>query len=238
MKIKIALLLCIVFSAYSERLQAIPAVETDTLSIWVNGACGMCLTRIEDAALKVKGVESATWDLETHRLTLSIDPEKFKENKLHYKIASVGHDTEELLAPDPVYEALPACCKYRDPENSHFQETSGNQVSGYVFETGEQGEKVPLLGANVYWAGTSRGTITGEDGYFTIAPEEGAHMLVVSYVGYENDTMHIHEAAEVEVEFSRTLALEEVRVVHRIKPTSISFSSAYKHLLLTINEIC
>jgi hypothetical protein len=227
MKIKIALLLCIFLGAYSEQVHANPASETDTLSIWVNGACGMCKTRIEEAALKVKGVETASWDSKTRQLKLSIDPEKLNLNKLHYKIASVGHDTEELLAPDPVYEALPACCKYRDAENPHFQENSGSQVSGYVFERSEQGERVPLLAANVYWAGTSAGTITGEDGHFTIAPEEGAHMLVVSYVGYTNDTMHIHEAAEVEVEFSKALALEEVRVVHRIKPTSISFSSAY-----------
>jgi hypothetical protein len=139
----------------------------------------------------------------------------------------VGHDTEELLAPDPVYEALPACCKYRDPNNPHFLERSGHQVSGYVFETGEKGEKIPLLAANVYWAGTTIGTTTGKDGHFSLAPEEGAHMLVVSYVGFKNDTMHIHEASEVEVQFSKSLMLEEVVVNHRIKPTSVSFNSVY-----------
>ena len=227
MKTKTALLLCILIGAYSLPVRANPAQEKDTLSIWVNGACGMCKTRIEENALKVKGVETATWDVDTRQLTVSVDPDKFKSNKLHYKIASVGHDTDELLAPDPVYEALPACCKYRDAENPHFQDMSGSQVSGYVFEIDEQGERVPLLAANVYWAGTSHGTSTGEDGHFTIGPEEAAHMLVVSYVGYKNDTMHIHGASEVEVEFSRALALEEVSVVHRIKPTSVDFSSAY-----------
>lgn len=227
MKIKIALLLCILCGAYSQPVHATPAAATDTLTIWVNGACGMCKTRIEKAALTVRGVESATWDVETHQLFVSVDSDKFKSKKLHYKIASVGHDTKELLAPDPVYEALPTCCKYRDPNNPHFQDKSGSQVSGYVYETGEQGERVPLLAANVYWAGTSTGTTSGEDGHFAIGPLEGAHMLVVSYVGYKNDTMHIQEASEVEVDFSRSLALEEVRVVHRIKPTSISFSSAY-----------
>jgi len=227
MKTKIALLLCILIGAYSFPVRANPAQENDTLSIWVNGACGMCKSRIEENALKVKGVETATWDVDTRQLTLSVDQDKFKSKKLHYKIASVGHDTEELLAPDPVYEALPACCKYRDPENPHFQDKSGSQVSGYIFEIDEQGKRVPLLAANVYWAGTSHGTITGEDGHFSIAQEETSHMLVISYVGYKNDTMHIHGGSEVEVEFSRALALEEVSVVHRIKPTSIDFSSAY-----------
>jgi outer membrane receptor for ferrienterochelin and colicins len=207
--------------------------ETDSLSIWVNGACGMCETRIEETALKTRGVETASWDVDSRMLTLTYSAEKFKANKLHYKIASAGHDTEELLAPDPVYEALPACCKYRDPNNPHFQDKSdspaseGSQVSGYVFETDEQGEKVPLLAANIYWAGTTNGTATGPDGHFVLAALKGAHMLVVSYVGYKNDTMHIHEASEVEVLFSKSLMLEEVVVTHRVKPTTIAFNSAY-----------
>jgi len=227
MKIKTALLLCILIGTYSQHAQASPAAETDTLSIWVNGACGMCKTRIEENALKVRGVQSALWDVKTHQLSLNVDPDKFKINKLHYKIASVGHDTKELLAPEPVYEALPACCKYRDPNNVHFQESSQDQVRGYIYEINDQGEQLPLLAANVYWAGTTLGTTTGKDGLFTIGLEENEHMLVVSYVGYENDTMHIHEASEVEVLFSKALMLEEVQVSHRIKPTSVSFSSAY-----------
>jgi len=227
MKIKTALLLCILAGTYSQHLYGNPAAAADSVSIWVDGVCGMCKTRIEESALKVKGVQSATWDLETHQLSLSVDPEKFKANKLHYKIASVGHDTEKLLAPAPVYEALPDCCKYKDPNNVHFQESARGQVHGYVYESNEQGEQLPLVAANVYWAGTSTGTTTGEDGLFTIGLEEDMHMLVVSYVGYENDTMHIQEASEVEVLFSRALMLEEVKVSHRIKPTSISYNSAY-----------
>ncbi len=227
MKPIIALLLCIVFGAYGQHAQASPEAATDSLSIWVNGACGMCKTRIEKAALTVRGVESASWDTESHQLRINIHPDKFKSRKLHYKIASVGHDTEEMLAPDPVYEALPECCKYRDPNNPHFQEHSGTKVTGYVYEIGEQGEKQALLAANVHWAGTGNGTITGKDGRFSIPLEEGAAFLVVSYVGYQNDTLYLDYPAEVEVAFSKALMLEEVQVVHRIKPTSIDFSSAY-----------
>jgi len=227
MKTKIVLLLCIVFGAYSQHLQASPEDRPDSLTIWVNGACGMCKTRIEEAALKVRGVESASWDTESRQLTLNINPDKFKAKKLHYKIASVGHDTEEMLAPNPVYEALPMCCKYRDPNNPHFQEHAGDEVTGYVYETGEQGEKQALLAANVHWAGTTNGTITGQDGRFSLRLEEGASSLVVSYVGYQNDTLFLDYPADVEVGFSKALMLEEVKVVHRIKPTSMDFSSAY-----------
>ncbi|MCD4710989.1 MAG: TonB-dependent receptor, partial [Bacteroidales bacterium] len=144
----------------------------------------------------------------------------------HYKLASVGHDTRKMHAPDPVYEALPDCCKYREAEHDHHGEEHG-EIIGFVFETAADGSTVPLSGANVYWVGTTSGTITGVDGYFEIKLKEGAHFLVVSFVGYTNDTLHIHEPAEVEVEFSNAVILEEVQVVHRIKSTSVAFNSAY-----------
>ncbi len=227
MKIKMTLLLCILLGAYSQHLEAKPQTKSDSLSIWVDGLCGMCKTRIEEAAQTVRGVETALWNVETHQLSVTVDPNKFKLNKLHYKIASAGHDTKELLAPDPVYDALHECCKYRDPEQIRLHDKEGKGITGVVYETGEDGGTTPLLAANVYWAGTTNGTSTGEDGYFEIGIEEGIHLLVVSYVGYTNDTLHLLEPSQVEVEFSKAVMLEEVKVVHRIKPSSVSFSSAY-----------
>ncbi len=201
---------------------------SDTLNIKVEGLCGMCKSRIEKAALRTKGVGVASWDSESRMLTVITDPGRFKENKLHYYVASAGHDTEKLLAPDPVYEALPNCCKYRD--YATHDDATGSRASGitgYVSETGERGENLPLAGANVYWMGTTSGTITGEDGQFFIEMNEDTHMLIVSFVGYGSDTLHLEAASEVEIGFSKATALEEVRVVHRIKATSISFTSAY-----------
>jgi hypothetical protein len=191
----------------------------------------MCKTRIEEAALTVKGVEAASWNTKARLLTVQIDPERFKAKRLHYKIASVGHDTQEMLAPDPVYDALPLCCHYRDPNNPHFQEQqehdAAGEITGVVYETGEDGSAIPLLGANIYWAGTSIGTTSNREGEFSINLEKGAHYLVVSYVGYTGDTLHIHEPSSVEVQFSKALMLDEVKVVHRIKPTTVDFNSAY-----------
>ncbi|MCK5136424.1 MAG: TonB-dependent receptor [Bacteroidales bacterium] len=223
MKIKTWILLCVAYMAYSSPINGQSIQEGDTLSVWVNGLCEMCKNRIEEVALKTRGVNTASWNGENRMLSLSLDPGKFKERRLHYNIASVGHDTEQLLAPDPVYDALPLCCKYRD-----FKTDDAGKVTGSVFETGENGGKTPLAGANIYWMGTTSGTITDEQGMFSIELQEGAHMLIVSFVGYGNDTIHLHDPAEVEVGFSKALMLDEVSVIHRIKPTSFSFSSAYK----------
>ena len=229
MKIGSWILLCVALIAFSHPVKGIEPQEPDTLSIWVNGLCGMCKNRIETKALKVRGVKSATWDSESRMLNLTLNPEKFKEKKLHYSIASVGHDTRKLLAPDPVYDALPMCCKYRDFE-SHDEAlgVTGNQVTGLVVEIEEDGSKVPITGANIYWMNTNLGTITNEKGRFSLDREEGAHMLIISYVGFGSDTLHVDGPSEVEVEFSTALLLEEVSVIHRVKPTSFSFSSVYK----------
>ena len=223
-----------IFLAYSAPTKAHLVQDTDTLSIWVNGLCGMCRERIESAALRTKGVKEATWNSENRLLRVAIDPSRFKENKLHYNVASAGHDTEQLLAPDPVYDALPLCCKYRDFEThdealgpGKEDPATGTTVTGFVFETDRQGERSALAGANVYWMGTTTGTITDGEGLFSIEMDPPAHMLIVSFVGYGSDTLHVHEPSEVEVGFSQALLLDEVRVVHRIKPTAVSFSSVY-----------
>ncbi|MBK8108866.1 MAG: hypothetical protein IPK46_00250 [Saprospiraceae bacterium] len=60
----------------------------------VEGACGMCKDRIEEAALKTIGVLKADWNEETKILTLEVEAQLFAEMELHRAIANVGHDTE------------------------------------------------------------------------------------------------------------------------------------------------
>ena len=78
----------------------------------VSGNCGMCKTRIEEAALALDGVTSANWDEETKMMHLSFHADKVKEIEIHKAIAKAGHDTEKEKAPKDVYNELPECCKY------------------------------------------------------------------------------------------------------------------------------
>lgn len=80
--------------------------------IKVSGKCGMCETRIEKAALSVKGVESAEWDKESGKLEVVYNADKANSEKIQKAIAKAGHDTELYTASDKVYEKLPECCKY------------------------------------------------------------------------------------------------------------------------------
>jgi len=204
------------------------AQNTDTTSIWVNGLCGMCKTRIEKTAMSTPGVVKATWDDHTRMLSIDYQKKLFDLNTLHENIAAVGHDTKLKKAPDDVYEALPACCKYREHE-THEEAGGGAEgmVTGFVYETDSRGKHIPLPGANVYWVGSMKGTISDEKGLFSINMAPPAHMLVISYVGYGADTLHVHEPSELEFGFKKTRTLDEVKVVYKIKPTTFSFSSPY-----------
>ncbi len=80
-------------------------------TITVNGNCGMCKTTIEKAAKKA-GAKLATWNDETHKLTLQFSKSKSTLDKIKNAIASVGYDTEGVSASDAAYDSLHGCCKY------------------------------------------------------------------------------------------------------------------------------
>ncbi len=57
------------------------------------------------------------------------------------------------------------------------------QISGTVVEI-KDGQKIPLLGANVYWEGTDIGVTTNSEGFYTINTSETSKTLAASFIGY------------------------------------------------------
>ena len=84
------------------------------LTMEVDGKCDMCKTRIEKAALGVKGVKYAMWDIPSHELSLIIDERKTDPMKVKTALVAVGHDTKELKATEEAYDSVHPCCKYRE----------------------------------------------------------------------------------------------------------------------------
>jgi hypothetical protein len=80
-------------------------------SIKVYGNCGTCKSRIEKAAFQ-SGVVFASWSEETQMLQVKFDATKTSLKKIQEKIASVGHDTQDVTATDQAYKSLPSCCRY------------------------------------------------------------------------------------------------------------------------------
>ena len=80
----------------------------------VKGSCEMCKDRIEKAAKEVKGVSFASWETEKQVLHLNYDPDKTSVDDIAKAVAKAGHDTDKYKADQATYDALPACCKYRN----------------------------------------------------------------------------------------------------------------------------
>jgi len=84
--------------------------ETATFKVY--GNCSMCKERVEGSLKGVKGVQSATWDVESKTMKVVYDPKVISVDDIQKKVAAVGHDTEKVSAVAGVYNELPGCCQY------------------------------------------------------------------------------------------------------------------------------
>ena len=88
----------------------------------------------------------------------------------------------------------------------------GQTIRGTVQEI-VTNKPTPLIGANVYWSGTSTGVSTDSVGRFELPLVDGASRLIVSYVGYRPDTLTIADpTAGVRVILRSEAILNEVVV--------------------------
>jgi outer membrane receptor for ferrienterochelin and colicins len=118
-----------------------------------------------------------------------------------------------------------------------------HNLKGIVKGLAEEKGKTELVGlpfANVFWAGTTQGVTTDENGSFEIhKPHHGEEFfLVVSYIGYSSDTIKIHKNLEfIEITLNETVQLEEVTVRKRMGGTYISKIDPLKTEVITITGL-
>ena len=90
---------------------------------------------------------------------------------------------------------------------------SAQDLRGVVRDADNQ----PLVGASVYWEGTTIGASTDAEGAFLLHRVKGYDNLVASYLGFVNDTLHVANGAE-RIEFALRadgVELEDVRTGER-----------------------
>lgn len=109
---KVITVLILVFIATTSLAQE----KNKKVTMEVDGVCEMCKIRIEKAALGIKGVKYALWDIPSHQLSLIIDERKTDPMQIKTALVAVGHDTKELKATEEAYNKVMPCCKYRDDE--------------------------------------------------------------------------------------------------------------------------
>lgn len=224
------------------------SLQDSTTSFKVSGVCDQCKNRIEKA-LKIKGITSAAWDVETKMLSLVFNPLKIALDKVHSRLADVGHDTELKKAKEITYKALPDCCHYREmgENESHHDEgevvlmdttmATNNMVRGLVMEENNKGIFRPLEGASVIWLGTTKGTITNKEGMFEIQHEEGVNQLIVSYSGFSADTLSVTDLKQVKIILASGAQLKEVRVTSKQASTYINAYNPFRTATITQMEL-
>ena len=122
--------------------------ESKTENITVNGKCDMCKNRIETATTKLNGVESASWDKDSKKLTVTYDEEKISTKQIQTSIAMVGHDTELFSASDKRYSELPGCCSYSRDKNRKLNSHALMEIQGALKSNGNKEECVHDKGPN------------------------------------------------------------------------------------------
>ena len=115
-------------------------------------------------------------------------------------------------------------------------------IHGTVYETVAHGNHFhvyPLVGANVVWEGTTRGTSTDENGHFHLdVAVELPHNIVISYIGYQSDTIQVNSYNEgISVVLESVQDLDEVEVTARRPGAHVSSLDPILTNVLTTSEL-
>lgn len=105
-------------------------------------------------------------------------------------------------------------------------------IKGKVVEK-PQGKETPLVGANVYWANTTKGTVTDIEGKFSLQKVTGAKLLVISYAGYKSDTVQVDGQNNLTIVLE---TMEELKTVV-VKSGKNLDVNALKTELLTVKSL-
>ena len=103
----------------------------------------------------------------------------------------------------------------------------------------EARETIPLIGANVFWLNTQIGTITDEEGKFSLHYLGSEELLVMSYIGFKSDTLSIKENRLL-IQFldeSDSESLDEVTLTKRRKAIQKSYFEAQNIIYVNSDEL-
>ncbi|MBT8244521.1 MAG: TonB-dependent receptor [Winogradskyella sp.] len=113
---------------------------------------------------------------------------------------------------------------------------SQKKLNGVILESVE-GKETPLAGANVYWLNSSIGSITDEDGKFSIAYEAYYTKLVVSFVGFKTDTLMITSNKSIRHVLESTASLDQITITSRKQATAKSYLKATNTFMVSSDEL-
>jgi outer membrane receptor for ferrienterochelin and colicin len=111
-----------------------------------------------------------------------------------------------------------------------------NTLKGIVLEKIE-GQDEPVYGANVFWLNHNIGRVTNEDGEFSIPYKPAYKKLVITYVGYQTDTLDINNNSDIQHYLRPESKLDEVTITSRRQSLSRSFLSSENTINVSSDEL-
>ncbi len=114
---------------------------------------------------------------------------------------------------------------------------SQEKIDGMVMETNSENKHIGLQGANVYWMNSQTGTITNEEGLFSIPFTKEYNKLIISYVGFESDTLTINEPKMVHHSLKPSNQLNEVIVQKKRDAVQKAYFSAQNVININSAEL-
>lgn len=114
---------------------------------------------------------------------------------------------------------------------------SQDQLSGEILEANTESRTIPVAGANVFWLNTSVGSVTDIDGKFSIPYQSSYKQLVISYVGYQTDTLIITQPKYITHYLKPSGKLDEVIVTSRKQSTAKSYMKAANIITVSSDEL-
>ena len=111
---------------------------------------------------------------------------------------------------------------------------SQEKIEGRVIEANPENKQLGLAGANVYWMNSQTGTVTNSEGLFSIPFTREYNKLIISYVGFESDTLTINEPKMVHHSLKPSNQLNEVIVEKKRDAVQKAYFSAQN--VITVNS--
>ena len=111
---------------------------------------------------------------------------------------------------------------------------SQEKVEGMVMESNPENKHIGLSGASVYWMDSQIGTVTNKEGLFSIPYEKIYDKLIISYVGFESDTLKIEGPKMIHHSLKPSNALDEVVVQKKRDAVEKAYFSSQN--IITVNS--
>jgi len=114
---------------------------------------------------------------------------------------------------------------------------SQTNLKGIIMDGNNPKNNLGVSNVNVHWLGTNIGTVTNSKGRFTIPFKSTYNRLIVSYIGYKTDTLHIKDLKPIHHFLTEKSTLEEVVITSKKKATQKSFFSTANVFKVNSDEL-